>query len=155
LSPVVFQSYFTSIWTLFDILAIILTMVAVVFHDNNPDQYRQGINAFVLGLLWMKVLGFLKGKDSKSRVARVFQATVANSFLLTFFLVVNKQMSTFILALFEILHDIRYFAAVLVVILLMFGDMMHIVSKRQPPYFVWHVSCSSFLTHHGHFNRSQ
>jgi hypothetical protein len=40
-------------------------------------------------------------------------------------------MSTFILALFEILHDIRYFAAVLAVILLMFGDMMHIVLSTK------------------------
>jgi hypothetical protein len=63
LSPVVFRSYITNIWTMFDILAIILTMVAVVWHDNHPDQYRQGFNAFVLGLLWMKVLGFLKGES--------------------------------------------------------------------------------------------
>jgi hypothetical protein len=34
-----------------------------VWHDNHPDQYRQGFNAFVLGLLWMKVLGFLKGES--------------------------------------------------------------------------------------------
>ena len=64
LSPVVFQSYFTNIWTLFDILAIVLTMVAVVNHDNNPNEYKQGFNAFVLGLLWMKVLGFLKGESN-------------------------------------------------------------------------------------------
>jgi hypothetical protein len=35
-------------------------------------------------------------------------------------------MSTFILALFEILNGIRYFAVVLFVIILMFGDMLHI-----------------------------
>jgi hypothetical protein len=63
LSPVVFRSYFTNIWTLFDVLAIILTMVAVLWHDNHPDEYRQGFNAFVLGLLWMKVLGFLTGES--------------------------------------------------------------------------------------------
>jgi hypothetical protein len=63
LSPVVFRSYFTNFWTMFDVFAIILTMVAVVWHDNHPDQFRQGFNAFVLGLLWMKVLGFLKGES--------------------------------------------------------------------------------------------
>lgn len=80
LSPRVFRSYFTDIWTLFDVLAIVLTMVAVLWHDNHPDQYRQGFNAFVLGLLWMKVLGFLKGWSMIQRlvVCFFFQVIVAN-----------------------------------------------------------------------------
>jgi hypothetical protein len=52
--------------------------------------------------------------------------------------VVNEQMSTFILALFEILSGIRYFGVVLLVILVMFGDMLHIVSgngSKSPKIF--------------------
>jgi hypothetical protein len=59
--------------------------------------YRNGFNALVVGLLWLKVLGFLK--------------------------VINKRMAIFILALGEILFDVRYFAVVLIVILIMFAGM--------------------------------
>jgi len=51
-----------------------------------------------MGLLWIKVLGFLK--------------------------VVNREMSTFILALMQILWDLRFFAIVLVIIIFMFADMV-------------------------------
>jgi hypothetical protein len=44
---------------------------------------------------------------------------------------VNEQMSTFIFALFEILSGIRYFGVVLFVIIVMFGDMLHIVSGNR------------------------
>jgi Ion transport protein len=100
ISTKVFRKYFSSIWVFFDLIAIILTLTAVVWDDKHPDEYRPGFNSFVLGLLWIKVLGFLK--------------------------VVNREMSTFILALIQILGDMRYFMLVLLVILFMFGDMMHI-----------------------------
>jgi len=76
-----------------------------VWNDNNLGQHRQGFDAFVVGLLWVKVLGFLK--------------------------VVNKDMSTFILALMQILRDLRYFAVVFAVIIFMFGDMMHIAVSTK------------------------
>jgi len=94
-----------NVWTFFDFISIILTLVAIIWNDKNPNQYRQGFNAFVLGLLWMKVLGFLK--------------------------VVNKEMSTFILALNQILQDLKYFALVLAVIIFMFGDMLHIAVSTK------------------------
>lgn len=40
--------------------------------------------------------------------------------------VIHRDMSTFILSLFEILYDIRYFLFVLCVFILMFGDMLHL-----------------------------
>lgn len=98
LSVAVFRGYFMSLAKCSDTLAIALAMYAVVWNDRNPGQYRQGFNAFVLGLLWFKVLGFLQ--------------------------VVNKQMATFILALIQIVRDIRYFAIVLLVVILAFGDMV-------------------------------
>ena len=64
----------------------------------NPTTYLVGLNTLTLGLLWLKVLGFLK--------------------------VVNKQTATFILALFQILKDLRHFAIVLAVVIFMFGDMV-------------------------------
>ena len=41
-------------------------------------------------------------------------------------------MSTFILALLEILSDIKYFLVVLVVVIFMFGDMFHLAVSRLP-----------------------
>ena len=118
----VFKGYIFNIWTLFDTAAIITTLVAMRYvvtfrfierysclessltffrcswNDANPGKYLPGLNAFVIGLLWIKVLGFLK--------------------------VVNKEMSTFILALIQILWDLRFFAIVLVIVIFMFADMV-------------------------------
>lgn len=52
-----------NVWTLFDLMAIILTMTAFVWNSKNPGSYRNGFNAFVVGLLWMKVVGFLKASN--------------------------------------------------------------------------------------------
>jgi len=101
----VLKGYFSNLWNLFDSAAIILTLAMTIWHSNNEDEYLNGCNAFVMGLLWLKVLGFLK--------------------------VVNKEMSTFILALSQILLDIRLFMVVLVVVVFMFGDMFHIVVSTK------------------------
>lgn len=63
-----------------------------------PKDALPGLDAFVVGLLWVKVLTFLK--------------------------VVNKQMATFILAVIQILLDLRYFAVVMIVVIFMFADMV-------------------------------
>lgn len=54
------------------------------------------MNAFVLALLWLKVLSFLRA--------------------------VNMQMATFILSLMQIVRSIRSFLVVLVVFIMMFGE---------------------------------
>jgi len=118
----VFKGYIFNIWTVFDTLAIVLTLIVFRYvrdvanvaghgmhlicvflsrhswNDANPNKYRAGMNSLVIGLLWIKVLAFLK--------------------------VVNKEMSTFILALLQILWDLRFFAIVLVIIIFMFADMV-------------------------------
>jgi hypothetical protein len=92
-------------WTLFDTTAIVLTLVATALHEKSPNEYLNGLNALVVGLLWIKVLGFLK--------------------------LVNRQMSTFILALSQILYAIRLFMVVLLVCISMFGDMFHIAVSTK------------------------
>jgi len=84
-------------WSLLDIITIILTLVAVLWNEDDNDQ-RNGFNALVVGLLWLKILGFMK--------------------------VANRHMSTFVMAVAQILRDLKYFAIVLVVIIFMVGDMM-------------------------------
>ena len=104
ISRSVFRRYFSNIWTILDIVTIGLAMTAFV-HNNNISGYRNGLNSFVCGLLWLKVIGLLK--------------------------VINKDMSTFILSLLEILWDIKNFIVVLIVFVLMFGDMLHVAGKRR------------------------
>ncbi|KAL7568639.1 hypothetical protein ACA910_022737 [Epithemia clementina (nom. ined.)] len=106
-SPLAVRAYFSNMWTVFDSFAIILTLWATIWHHlAGNDIYRTGLNTLVAGVLWIKVLGFLK--------------------------VVNKEMSTFILALSQILYDIRLFMVVLVVCVIMFGDMFFIaVSTKE------------------------
>ena len=108
-------------------MAIILTMAAFLWNTKHPGVYRNGFNAFVVGLLWMKVVSFLKVSESAvasgillSKSPNLSQSLCCESFSLQ---VVNKDMSTFILALLEILQDIKYFLVVLVVVIFMFGDM--------------------------------
>lgn len=71
----------------------------------DPKAALSGLDAFVIGLLWVKVLTFLK--------------------------VVNKQMATFILAVIQILLDLRYFAVVMIVVIFMFADMMRIAVSTK------------------------
>ena len=73
---------------------------------------RNGFNTLVLGLLWLKILAFMK--------------------------VVNRQMSTFIMALGQILKDLVYFSIVLLVVILMFADV-----SRMP---VYNVACARTLS---------
>ena len=100
LSLAVFRSYFLNIWTAVDVMSILLTLTAISYNESHPDDFRNGFNAFVVGLLWLKVLGFLK--------------------------VANRHMSTFIMAVFQILLDLKYFAVVLIVVVCQMGDMMSI-----------------------------
>ena len=93
-------------WTLFDSVSTILTLWATVWYEKSKEgEYHNGLNALVTGILWVKVLGFLK--------------------------VVNKEMSTFILALTQILHDIRLFMVLLVICVIMFGDMFYIAISTK------------------------
>ena len=69
-------------WTLFDLMAIILTMAAFVWNSKNPGSYRNGFNAFVVGLLWMKVVGFLKASDLLVDVS-FFSANFSHSFTIS------------------------------------------------------------------------
>lgn len=98
------RGYLTDMWNIFGINAIFLTAITN-FLNTHDSKARHGLNAFVVGLLWIKVLAFLK--------------------------VVNKDMATFILALSQILFDIRFFLLVMAVCVFLFGDMFHIAMTRK------------------------
>ena len=59
-SVVVFRKYYRNFWAVLDFLGIILALTATIWNEANPNVYRNGLNAFVVGLLWLKVLAFLK-----------------------------------------------------------------------------------------------
>ena len=95
------REHFTNVWTIFDTLTILLVLFTMMWKENHPNEYHGGWNAVVIGMLWIRVLTYLK--------------------------VVNQQMALFVAALGQILVDLRFFAVVLVVCVFMFGDMMQIV----------------------------
>ena len=94
----VFRSHFTNVWTVVDFMTIAFTLIAISWSEGNPGEYRNGFNAFVVGLLWLKILGYLKA--------------------------MNKHMATFIMSVSQILSDLKYFAIVLIVVVCQMGDMM-------------------------------
>jgi hypothetical protein len=62
-STTVLRSYLTDLWNAFDILAIALTIAASGWGTKqgyDQIEYKSGLNAFVVALLWFKVLAFLK-----------------------------------------------------------------------------------------------
>ena len=102
ISPEVVKGFFSNPWTIFELVAIVLTIVAWSLHGKNSGEW-DGVNSLVVGFLWLRVFAVMK--------------------------VIHRDMSTFILSLFEILYDIRYFMFVLIVFVLMFGDMLHLAGK--------------------------
>ncbi|KAI2492096.1 hypothetical protein MHU86_22463 [Fragilaria crotonensis] len=100
ISRSVFKAHILDFWNLFDLLSI--TLVLTINSVNRGAGFSNpSLNAFVLGLLWLKVLSFLRA--------------------------VNMQMATFIFSLVRIVLDIRSFIVVLVVVIMMFGDIMVIM----------------------------
>lgn len=57
LSVTIFRAYITNIFTLLDILTLGMTVAVVSYGKSNPGQYRNGVNALVVGLLWLRILG--------------------------------------------------------------------------------------------------
>eukprot|EP00522_Entomoneis_paludosa_P014591 CAMPEP_0172443676 /NCGR_PEP_ID=MMETSP1065-20121228/3898_1 /TAXON_ID=265537 /ORGANISM="Amphiprora paludosa, Strain CCMP125" /LENGTH=1078 /DNA_ID=CAMNT_0013193991 /DNA_START=22 /DNA_END=3258 /DNA_ORIENTATION=+ len=97
------RGFLFDMWNIFDFMSI--TLILVTMSAENTVGSFNGLNSFVIGLLWIKILAFLK--------------------------VVNKEMSIFIVAMGQILTDIRYFMFVLLVYIFMFGDMFHIAIGQK------------------------
>jgi hypothetical protein len=63
---------------LFDLIAIVLVIVAAVEQKQNGGQYLTGLNALVVGLLWFKILGKIEVHCCPS----VWRVTLSNLCLL-------------------------------------------------------------------------
>ncbi|CAB9510775.1 Potassium ion channel Yvc1 [Seminavis robusta] len=105
ISKKAFWEHFVSLWNVVDTLTHILTLIADLLRKERPERYEALLNALVLALLWIKVLGFLK--------------------------FANKEMATFVLALIQIVKDIRFFIVVLFVVIFMFADMIHVIATTK------------------------
>ena len=51
-SPVVMQSFVLNIWNLIDTVAITITLWGYIQQAKHPSDYRNGLNAFIVALLW-------------------------------------------------------------------------------------------------------
>jgi len=105
--------YFLDPWHLLDFIAVVGAMIASANYAKLADEGKDRLDikapvwvfAVMLALLWMRVLSFLKA--------------------------VNERLATFILALTRIFFDIRYFCAVLLVVVLLFGDVFHLLFTAE------------------------
>jgi hypothetical protein len=89
-----FVGVFTAMWL------VITYSIAMENGSLDEIDIPAIVYSLILGLLWFRVLGFLKG--------------------------VNEHLATFIMALVRIFFDIRFFCIVLLIFVLMFGDMVSI-----------------------------
>jgi len=86
-------------------MALVLWTTTLLSEELVESTYLPIIFALTIGLLWIKMIGFLKN--------------------------INMQLSTFILAVVEILKDMRWFLLVMTVVILMFGEMIEILMKTS------------------------
>lgn len=102
LSRRVFRTYFFQLWSIIDIAAPLLVLATDV--SSSDDTYAY-LYAVTMGLLWLKLLGFLKA--------------------------LNVHLATFILAISQIMQDIRWFLVILLIVIFMFADMIHIINTTS------------------------
>jgi len=109
------REYIWSFWNLTDILSTILAAVsAVVIRATlvNADRQNEDVPlhvrnlvAVATGLLWLRVLSFLKG--------------------------INMQLATFVLAILQITRDVLWFCVILLVLVVAFSQMFFTVLSPQ------------------------
>lgn len=93
-------------WTIVDILAPILIFVALLWRLLSDAKTRTSENystliAVMVGLLWVKALGFLQNA--------------------------NPKLALYIIALFETVQDVWLFLMILLVLVLGFGDVFYTI----------------------------
>jgi len=101
ISPAVFRSYFLDFWTIADVSSTILVWLSVVQIHNttNPNSI---LIAVAMVLLWFRFLGVLKA--------------------------INMHLATYILSVTEIVRDIKWYLLLLAICIIMFADMIQIIT---------------------------
>lgn len=103
ISRSVMKAHFLDVWNLIEIVALSLALATnLAFQYSGKAYLNETALAIAMGLLWLKLLGFLKA--------------------------LNREMATFILAIVQILHDIRWFLVILAIGIFTFSDMVHIIA---------------------------
>lgn len=97
-----FLTLIFSFWGIVDIVAIVMASFILKTHlsadrENNRTAGYFYLSAFTIGMLWLKLVGVSK--------------------------VANWKLATFVMAVDQIVLDIRLFVLILVLIIVCFGDM--------------------------------
>lgn len=105
-------------------------MLSFVTAFLDEDHAIPGLLSFVVGLLWLKTLGFLKSVNLP--LATFILSLVEVRFICLFnFECCFRQADQFRYdCISQILKDIRWFLVVLSVNIIMFADMLHISTTR-------------------------
>ena len=91
-------------WTIVDIIAVVMILTSFVLDNQiqgNTNPAYFSFTAITLGILWLKVLGFLQ--------------------------VLNRKLAAYILAIFEMIMDVWQFILILLVMVFGFGDMFYTI----------------------------
>jgi len=103
-----FWSNFGTFWSMIDISSIIVTLLATIGNlfwsewlENNHDESWRIVLAIATGLLWIKLISFLK--------------------------VLNRQLATFVLSIMQIARDILWFLLILLILIIAFTQMFYTV----------------------------
>jgi hypothetical protein len=86
-------------WTIVDIVSVIMILTSLIIDiklEGTTSAYFT-FQAFTIGILWIKVLGFLQ--------------------------LLNRKLAAYILAVFEMIKEVWQFSLVLLVMVFGFGDM--------------------------------
>mmetsp|Transcript_9060 Transcript_9060/g.20330 ORF Transcript_9060/g.20330 Transcript_9060/m.20330 type:complete len:910 (-) Transcript_9060:557-3286(-) len=102
-SRTMFNKFLRDFWTINDILSMSLTMISCACKISGINA--PALFAFTIGFLWLKVLGTLK--------------------------TLNMYLATLVLALVEIVKDARWFLLIMGLCIIMFADMLEIISKNS------------------------
>uniref|UniRef100_A0A7S4K3N0 Ion transport domain-containing protein n=1 Tax=Odontella aurita TaxID=265563 RepID=A0A7S4K3N0_9STRA len=102
ISPSVFQFFLYDYWTWINVASIVLvwTSTQQLSSELKPNSVQLAIS---MALMWLRLLGLLKA--------------------------MNMHLATYVVSVIEIFKDIRWYLVLLVCMLLMFADMIHILTS--------------------------
>mmetsp|Transcript_29503 Transcript_29503/g.39237 ORF Transcript_29503/g.39237 Transcript_29503/m.39237 type:complete len:219 (+) Transcript_29503:212-868(+) len=105
----IFQAHFLTFWALLDVVSTVMSCTVFIkallvrYNDHSISVGWFRFFSLLVGILWLKFLSFLK--------------------------VINPTLATFVLAMIQIVKDVKYLALILVMVILAFGDMFHILIR--------------------------
>mmetsp|Transcript_24430 Transcript_24430/g.36910 ORF Transcript_24430/g.36910 Transcript_24430/m.36910 type:complete len:986 (+) Transcript_24430:78-3035(+) len=105
LSRTIFKKFVKNAWNIFQFVATLMIFFSSIANDALSDGNIVWFDTIVMVLLWMQLLSLLR--------------------------TISKPIAALILALIQCVKNLRPFLVVVLIIVLMFGDIMKIISNNE------------------------